>query len=102
MREAHKHYARILRGLKEPSFRRFPFWGFGSASESPWSVGIISLRGNIELNLVDQWIVGKILISNNLGVGRCWVLFTPALWKSSFFRYSGQYHVGLWKIAKHS
>jgi hypothetical protein len=87
--EGHKHSAKKFRvRIKRHSFRLFPFWEFDALLRYPlplWSIGIISLRGNVKLNLAAQSVAGKILISKSLGVDDGSFRLSLAPWKSSAF-----------------
>src|ERR1700756_3751747 len=56
---------------------------------SPWSIGIITLRGNMKLNLVTQSVTGKILISKSLSVAVGKFRSPVVPWKSSAFSLCG-------------
>ena len=56
---------------------------------SPWSIGIITLRGNMKLNLVTQSVTGKILISKSLSVAVGKFRLPVVPWKSSAFSLCG-------------
>ena len=88
-------------GVNRPSFRVFLF---GSSVGSrippfPWSIGIISLHGNVKLNLVAQSVARKILISKSLGVcGRQVSLTADALEIIMLFLCVAQGQMSHWAV----